>query len=526
MNDAARALFDDPEALHEIEAALPAAIAGRRWFGAKSRTITSLEIVDVIALPTVTDARIMLATIHYREGQDDTYLLPLRVVDTVADATSFLFDVQCADGVTRALIDACHDEATASALLDAIANSQALLGAHGIARGVPTAAFSTARGEQPLQSALWRREGSNSSIVYGDRLMLKLFRRPEVGINPDWELGRFLTDRAHFTHVPPTAGAIEYTDSAGNTRTLGLLQQLVTNDGDARQQFIAGLRDFFTEVAVSDLAPTAFAELRHESDLAQTAAPALAQAMFGNALEHARTLGHRTAEMHLAFASADGDLAPTPFTDEYQRELYQSTHDQLHDVLELIGRRKQVLANGAERLADRLLAIGDDAYERLRPVRDDQIDALRIRVHGDYHLEQVLAQANDYVILDFEGEPSASLTERRIKRSPLKDVAGMLRSFDYAARPVLNEMPHSDSGKLSAACSFWTAWVGGAFLDGYLTTGGDALLPEGRAASEALLRGFLLEKAAYEVQYELNNRPTWVDIPLRGIVDQLASLPS
>ena len=140
---------------------------------------------------------------------------------------------------------------------------------------------------------------------------------------------------------------------------------------------------------------------------------------------------------------------------------------------------------------------------------------------SDYHLEQVLVQDGDFIILDFEGEPSASLAERRIKRSPLKDVAGMLRSFDYAARPVLNELPLDASGRLSAACTYWTMWVGGAFLEGYLVAGGELLLPEGREASEALLRNFLLEKAAYEVQYELNNRPSWVGIPLRGILDQL-----
>lgn len=516
-------LFDHARSMQALERALPRAIAHRRWFGAKSRTITSLKVFETLTIPAVADACILLATITYNEGEPDTYLLPVRLVDHVDDPTGVLVEIRFADGSSATLIDGCHDAATAAGLLDAIANGETFTGTKGSAHGVRTEAFAEARGDALLQPSLWRREGSNSSIVYGDRLMLKLFRRPEIGLNPDWELGRFLTEQAHFNHVPPTAGALEYVDDAGKVRTLGLLQQLVPNDGDARQQFFTGLRRYFADVAVSSLSPDSFATSRHEASLDRAEPPALAREMFGEALAQAELLGRRTAEMHLAFAAAtEPDLAPKAFTPHYQRSLYQSTRQQLRHVLSLLQRRKHVLDDASEVNADHLLAIGTAVYERLDPVKDLRIDARRIRVHGDYHLEQVLVRDGDYVILDFEGEPSASLSERRIKRSPLKDVAGMLRSFDYAARPVLNEMPHSESGKLSAACTYWTIWVGGAFLEGYLATGGEALLPEGREASEALLRNFLLEKAAYEVIYELNNRPSWVDIPLRGILDQLS----
>ena len=521
--DAADGVFDDARSMQALEHALPRAIAHRRWFGAKSRSITSLRIFDAVSIPAVPDARLLLATITYNEGEPDTYLLPVRLVEDVADPSGVLVEVRFADDTTATVIDACHDAATARALLDAIADGTTFTGTAGSARGVRTEAFIAARGDAPLTPSLWRREGSNSSIVYGDRLMLKLFRRPEVGLNPDWELGRFLTDQAHFTHVPPTAGALEYVDDAGHVRTLGLLQQLVPNDGDARQLFFTGLRRYFADVAVSSLAPENFAAGRHEASLDRADAPALAREMFGDAMTQAQLLGRRTAEMHLAFAAAtEPALAPKPFTPHYQRSLYQSTRQQLRQVLSLLQRRRHLLDGSAELDADHLLDIGSSVYARLDPVKDLRIDALRIRVHGDYHLEQVLVRDGDFVILDFEGEPSTSLSERRIKRSPLKDVAGMLRSFDYAARPALNEMPHSESGKLSAACTYWTTWVGAAFLEGYLAAGGDALLPEGREASEALLRNFLLEKAAYEVLYELNNRPTWVDIPLRGILDQLS----
>lgn len=515
-------LFGDEQALRALEQALPSAIVGRRWFGAKSRTIAALSIFDVLKVPGVRGARLLLTTVSYNEGEPDTYLLPVREVDEVTDETSVLVHLRFASGRQIALIDACHDVDTALALLDAIDERSELPGTRGLARGVRTDSFAEGRGDGVLTPALWRREGSNSSIVYGDRLMLKLFRRPEIGLNPDWELGRFLTDESHFTHVPPTAGALEYEDAEGNTRTLGLLQQLVSNQGDARQRFFAELRGFFAAVTASELAVEDFAEVRGEASLGREAAPPLARQMLGDALEMAELLGRRTAEMHLAFAAATGsELAATPFTPDYQRSLSSSTREQLQLVLAMLERHLPSLDATSALSAGKLLALGDAVYERLDAMHNLNIRALRMRVHGDYHLEQVLVQDGDFIILDFEGEPSASLAERRIKRSPLKDVAGMLRSFDYAARPVLNELPLDASGRLSAACTYWTMWVGGAFLEGYLVAGGELLLPEGREASEALLRNFLLEKAAYEVQYELNNRPSWVGIPLRGILDQL-----
>ncbi len=197
-------------------------------------------------------------------------------------------------------------------------------------------------------------------------------------------------------------------------------------------------------------------------------------------------------------------------------------HAQLRVVMELLELRKHLLPESARRRADALLSRGDAAFGNLDRVTEHPIHGIRIRVHGDYHLEQVLVSQGDFVILDFEGEPSKPPSDRRITASPLKDVAGMIRSFDYAARPTLDRTPTPDDPVLLAACTFWTTWMGASFLEGYLQEGADTLLPEGPAASELLLQNFLLEKAAYEVAYELNNRPTWVEIPLRGIHDQLA----
>ncbi len=516
-------LFDDPRALRRLEKALPAAIVDRRWFGSKSRCVLDIDIIDAIKVPGVRGARLLLTNVTYSEGEPDSYLLPVREVNVVMDPSSVLVKLHFADESDVTLIDGCHDAATVNALLRAIEQGAELPGARGTARGTRTAAYGALRGDGELVPTLWRREGSNSSIAFGDRLMMKVFRRPAIGSNPDWELGRYLTDVAHFPSVPRTAGGLEYVDAQGHARTLAIVQELLENEGDARQQFMADLRDYFAAVSARQVAAQDFNVSHPEWSLGHHAVPALAQELFGAALQRAELLGRRTAEMHLAFAGAtDPALSPMAFTPHYQRSLYQSTRQQLRLALDLLARHRAQLEADAAVNADRLLAQGNSVFAGLAPVKDLRIAARRMRVHGDYHLEQVLVRQGDYLILDFEGEPSKSLSERRIRLSPLKDVAGMLRSFDYAARPTLDALAHPQDAVHVAACTYWTTWMSTAFLSGYQRTGGAELLPEGREASEALLRNFLLEKAAYEVVYELNNRPSWVGIPLRGIMDQLA----
>jgi maltose alpha-D-glucosyltransferase/alpha-amylase len=240
----------------------------------------------------------------------------------------------------------------------------------------------------------------------------------------------------------------------------------------------------------------------------------------------AETLGRRTAQMHLALASRD-DVAgfkPEPITPHYQRSMYQHIRTQAVQTLQLARRR----AKGVPE-AEELLAREAEIQKRIRSILDRKIGGLRIRTHGDYHLGQVLYTGNDFVIIDFEGEPSRPLSERRIKRSALRDVAGMLRSFQYAPYAViLGQSPSSviraeDVPALESGGKFWQRWVSAAFLRAYLTESkGAAHLPSTREELRVLLDAHLLEKALYEVAYELNNRPEWVRIPLRGVLDLVA----
>jgi maltose alpha-D-glucosyltransferase/alpha-amylase len=249
----------------------------------------------------------------------------------------------------------------------------------------------------------------------------------------------------------------------------------------------------------------------------------LVREMLGKYLDDAALLGRRTAQLHLALASRDDvpAFAPEPFTPHYQRSIYQFIRTHATQTFQLLRRRARDVPGVAE-----LLAHEGDVQARIRSILDTKVGGLRIRTHGDYHLGQVLYTGNDFVVIDFEGEPSRPLSERRIKRSALRDVAGMLRSFDYAPYAVIFGQTQSavirgeDLAALEAAARFWVRWVSAAFLHSYLAeSAGAAHLPRTREEIDVLLRAHLLEKALYEIVYELNHRPEWVRIPLHGVME-------
>ncbi|HWL50763.1 MAG TPA: phosphotransferase, partial [Acidimicrobiia bacterium] len=238
-------------------------------------------------------------------------------------------------------------------------------------------------------------------------------------------------------------------------------------------------------------------------------------------------LGQRTGEMHLALVSVpdDPDFAPQPLTTLYQRSLYQSTRSSIRTSFNLLRKRRSSLTDAQVELADTVLDREHDLLEDLRALTTEKIDAVRLRIHGDFHLGQVLFTGNDFVIIDFEGEPQRPLSERRIKRLGLRDVAGMLRSYQYTSQMALREAlkggveEQDHAAHLADWADAWARWLAAAFLRGYLVTvEGTPLVPANRQHIRRLLDTLMLDKAAYELGYELNNRPDWVDIPLRGLL--------
>ncbi len=251
--------------------------------------------------------------------------------------------------------------------------------------------------------------------------------------------------------------------------------------------------------------------------------------MIGPYLESARLLGERTADLHAALASntTDPNFAPEPFSKLYQRSIYQSMRNLTARTFQLMRSRLKHLPEKGLDLAKKVLELEEKVFDSFRSLLDSRIITTRIRVHGDFHLGQVLYTGKDFIIIDFEGEPARSLTERRLKRSALRDVAGMLRSFHYAAYHAIysRTVRPEDIAAVEQWANFWQIWVSAVYLKTYLDLAGPAdFLPRERGEQQILLNALCLEKAIYELSYELNNRPEWVNIPLLGIL-QLLEIP-
>ena len=524
------------EAKAALELLLPGYLQQWRWFGGKARHIRSIALLEVVPFPSASAvASWVFVAVAYREGEPETYVLPLTLAVGPHAAEvqqqspqAVLARVQRPDA-EGLLCEAWWEPPLWEAVLVAIAGSARFQGTTGALCALPTQAFAALWGpaEAPLLPTPLAAEQSNTSVVYGERLILKLFRRVADGVNPDLELGRFLTERTSFPHIAPVAGALEYHRDTGEPTTVGILHGFVPNEGDAWGSTLKALDRYFAAVHARRHGEQAVVPPQPVLALAEGDVPPLASALIGPYLASARLLGQRTAELHRALASdlEDPRFAPAPFTTEYQHALAQSMHALATAAFRLLRQRLADLPEAVRGEAREVLALEAEVMGAAQAVAQHPSMTLRIRTHGDYHLGQVLATGDDFVITDFEGEPARPLRERRSKHSPLKDVAGMLRSFHYAAYAGLyNQVtpgvssPSEARTVLEPWAQLWYVWVSAAFVQAYLAYAEPAsLLPPTRDACQALLDAYVLEKAVYELSYELNNRPDWVRIPLQGI---------
>ncbi|MBI4545688.1 MAG: putative maltokinase, partial [Gemmatimonadetes bacterium] len=531
-----------------LEQVLPGYLAPRRWFAGKARRIRGASIQELlpVSLPSG-HAYLCFLQVTYDEGAPETYLLPLAFAAGERAATLARLEATAVVARVRAgaaqeegvLYDAVFEPAFASALLDAMWRRRRLKGTRGEVAGAMARTYGAlwqetgdgagpaAPGRAGLRPSLLKGEQSNSNVVYGDGLMLKLFRKLEPGVNPDLEVGRFLNRRG-FPHTPAVVGYLEYRPQRGESMTVGVLKAYVPNEGDAWQYTLDSLGHAF-EHALSWHAEVEQQPLNTRTllELTQQQRPPAAEEMIGTYLESARLLGCRTAELHLLLAAASDDpaFAPEPFSALYQRSLYQSMRNLSGRAFQLLDRRQGAGPEAARAEAARVLELRGEVLRRFRLVVGRTISALRTRTHGDYHLGQILYTGKDFQVIDFEGEPARPLSERRLKRSPLSDVAGMLRSFHYAAYSALLDrearglVRPEDAAALEPWARFWYRWVAATFLRAYLVRAAErGFLPGSTEELHTLLDAHLLEKAVYELGYELNNRPAWVVIPIRGIL--------
>jgi maltose alpha-D-glucosyltransferase/alpha-amylase len=517
----------------------------QRWFGGKARKTRSARFIDWGVLRRGSQPIFLtLIEVEYDDGPRDQYFLPLTVC---ASADTKGLEERAPHGILATvtgarkgvLFDAWLDDRFALALLDVLGHQEHAKTRRGAVRGSQTSAFAALRGpDDGLRVSRPEREQSNTSIIYGDRLIMKLFRRIEPGINPDFEIGRQLTEKVRFPRVPAVAGALEY-ERGSQPTTLAMVQQLVESQADGWTHATDEIGRYYDRVGTVT-APVVSAPRRF-TELATTEIPKRVQEAMGAYIELALKLGRRTGEMHLALAAdtTDPAFAPEPFSKDDLKALSSEAVTLAQRAFQSLDARLQ--QQSAEQASDAdhsgsRPAIDVEQAQRLVTARDALLDRIRsaprfefvcskIRVHGDYHLGQVLWAEGDFYLLDFEGEPARSLPYRRQKQSPLKDVAGMLRSFNYAAYAGLFGQAAAlpgDFARLEPWAHIWQTWASAAFLRGYFETAGDAsFLPADFAQRDALLRLFMLDKALYELNYELNNRPDWVRIPLWGIFDLL-----
>ncbi len=390
-------------------------------------------------------------------------------------------------------------------------NGAAMAGRSGEIFGVPGSALAgqtTVPASQVLTA-----EQSNSSMLFENKFFLKLYRKLEDGVNPDVEITSFLTEKRQFANVPAFAGAIEYRRAKAEPTVVCLLQAAAANEGDAWALTLDAVGRYYERV------------LGRKADLQEKSIPKaelLGELIGGVYTEKAKLLGQRTGELHLALAgdAEEPAFAPEPFNALAQRSVFQSMRGSLRRAFDLLEKKLPSLPEAFRGEAEEVLAAEEKILAREQRILEQRSAATKIRIHGDYHLGQALYTGKDFVILDFEGEPARALSERKLKRSALRDVAGMMRSFQYAAYSALWQpaMRPEDIPFLERWADTWYREMSSVFLQSYLAATADAsFIPKNEAEFQVLLEAYLLDKAVYEIGYELNNRPDWVVIPIRGI---------
>jgi maltose alpha-D-glucosyltransferase/alpha-amylase len=494
-------------------------IINKRWYGGKASTLKYIEVVDQFKITSKKNTYYgVLLEVNFKEAFYQHYFMPLAFMAKEELDTSTVIAPVVMGKQTGYLVDALHQEDFRKLLFDNIVKSKETPGLKLVFHK-----GSTIEKEDYLSSRFMGLEQSNTSIIYNDSFVLKIFRRIYVSTNPDYEISRFLTERMHFENTPRYTGSINLALAEGNI-TLGLMQELVSNQGDAWKFMLEQIDGVFDNLKRKKIKIDKLPDIAMFKRLRINEIPPEIIDWVGLSLFlRIQTLALRTAEMHIALGSDIHETAftPTTYNGDYtvwlkNRMLYQFQN------------RLNIIENSLHKLDGLALELAHQFMENKKLVRKHFVDfdwtkmkSERIRIHGDYHLGQVLVNGDDFYILDFEGEPESTIRDRKVKQPPLKDVAGMFRSFHYAIYATIfnnkEKYPFEQEDLFKAGEILYKYFVG-VFLETYIEKAQSGNLNIGyNHEIDFLLKYCLLEKAVYELGYELNSRPRWAVIPLRGI---------
>lgn len=514
---------------------LPIFMKGKAWLAGRDREIDQVKIRDLLPIdvPGARVSKIALIDVYFQEGLPEAYLLPIafasgqpskEINELNPGAIMAKVNIGREDGI---IYDGAHNASFRKALLNLITKRMTIVGDKGELRGLPRERIRLLLPDlDGLDSKLYNADQSNTSIIFSDKAVLKIYRKAEEGINPELEINEFLA-KASFPHIPPLLGEVKYFERGTEPITVGILQGYVENKGDAWTAFLGEVDGFFGRVlSMKGDLPAVPPQMKFLLDPADEMPEEVVRVVGERIASMTILLGKRTGELHRAMLSAQGnpDFEPEPFGYLYQFALSQSMISYAKRVLQSAARAKEV-GEGIRESLSRVLSNQELVYEKFRTLRAIKIEAVKTRIHGDYHLGQLLWTGSDFIIIDFEGEPERALSDRRIKRSPLRDVAGMIRSFHYLAQTGLMRQyvtGSDDKRVLERWSDSLYKYCSNLFIRAYLETVRDTkIAPQNWETFKALVTAYVLEKAIYELNFELKNRPNWAAIPLRGIIDML-----
>lgn len=507
-----------------------------RWFGGKGRNIQKINISNTFSLVQDNENYYwLLIEVVYFEGLPEHYQLPLAFLSGREEKEireryplAAIASVEI-NKKSFTLVDAVYDKKFRNYLFELFISKKKIKTSEGELNFVTSKKFHSQTPKPINNSKILSAEQSNTSIIYNGKYFLKLYRKIEMAVNPDTEIIKVLSGKTKFQNIPKYLAEIEFIIGINQSIILGMMQELVPNQGDGWTTIKDSVARYYERAIASDdyekyvlpqnilTDPLSFSQFDFN----------LQELIGGINTERIKLLGIRTAEMHLTLASISNskDFAREDYSLHYQRSLFSSLQSLVRTAFSALEKNLNSLPENLQFAGKELLKRKTEILERFKKIYSRKIDAGKIRVHGDFHLGQVLFTGKDFIIIDFEGEPARSFSERRLKRSPLRDVAGMIRSFHYVVYGELLQNKHlagEELKKMEQWAELWFRCITSIYLSAYYELmNGSAIIPANKEDIKLLLETFLLEKAVYELNYEINNRPEWISIPLKGIISIL-----